>query len=99
MTCLRTKTGAARPSRTRADVPCPGDLLLLYTDGVIECVGTSGSRFGADGLQRALYGRYDNAQTMLDHVVDVVETFRNGVELSDDLTLVVLRVSPEPAAA
>lgn len=71
--------------------------LLLYTDGVVECLGAQNARFGADGLQRTLYGRYDNAQSMLDRVVAAVDTFRGELELEDDLTLVAIQLQATPA--
>jgi len=70
----------------------PQSSLLLYTDGVVECLGTDGSRFGSDGLQRTLYGKYDSAQAILDRVVTAVDAFRGELELTDDLTLVAVQM-------
>jgi sigma-B regulation protein RsbU (phosphoserine phosphatase) len=76
----------------------PSASLLLYTDGVSDCLGQSGKRFGADGLQRTLYGRYDNAQAILDRLISSIEQFRSGTELTDDLTLVAMQLQTTPAA-
>jgi serine phosphatase RsbU (regulator of sigma subunit) len=76
----------------------PSASLLLYTDGVSDCLGQSGKRFGTDGLQRTLYGRYDNAQAILDRLIASIEQFRSGTELTDDLTLVAMQLQTTPAA-
>jgi serine phosphatase RsbU (regulator of sigma subunit) len=68
--------------------------LLLYTDGVVDCLSPTGDRFGRDRLQRALYGRYDSAQKMLNHLMTEVENFRGNQELADDLTLVAIQLQP-----
>jgi serine phosphatase RsbU (regulator of sigma subunit) len=70
----------------------PQSSLLLYTDGVVECLGTGGTRFSTDGLQRTLYGRYHSAQAILDRVIAAVDAFRGGLELTDDLTLVAIQL-------
>jgi serine phosphatase RsbU (regulator of sigma subunit) len=70
----------------------PQSSLLLYTDGVVECLGSSGNRFSTDGLQRTLYGRYENAQAILDRVISAVDAFRGELELTDDLTLVAVQL-------
>jgi sigma-B regulation protein RsbU (phosphoserine phosphatase) len=75
----------------------PQASLLLYTDGVVECLGTGGARFSTDGLQRMLYGRYENAQALLDRVTNAVDDFRGGLELTDDLTLVAIQLQSSPA--
>jgi serine phosphatase RsbU (regulator of sigma subunit) len=78
--------------------------LLLYTDGVIDVQNPTGERFSEQRLQRSLYGRFDNAEDLLDAAADAVNDFRAGAELSDDLTFVALQlqgapVPKEPVAA
>jgi serine phosphatase RsbU (regulator of sigma subunit) len=68
--------------------------LLLYTDGVVDCLNSTGDRFGRDRLQRALSGRYDSAQTMLNQVMAELEQFRGPKDLADDLTLVAIQLRP-----
>jgi sigma-B regulation protein RsbU (phosphoserine phosphatase) len=75
----------------------PGASLLLYTDGVVDCVSSTGGRFGAEDLRRALYGRYDSAQAMLDAVATRIAAFRGNCELIDDLTLVAIQLPPASA--
>ncbi|HEV2294648.1 MAG TPA: PP2C family protein-serine/threonine phosphatase [Tepidisphaeraceae bacterium] len=71
--------------------------MLLYTDGAIDVQNTRGERFSEKHLQRSLYGRFDHAEDLLDAAVDAVNGFRDGRELSDDLTFVAIHL--ERAAA
>ena len=75
----------------RCSLP-PKSSLLLYTDGVVDCLNPQGDRFNKDGLERSLHGRFDRAQTMLDQVMNEIEVFRDNEELADDLTLVTIQL-------
>jgi serine phosphatase RsbU (regulator of sigma subunit) len=73
----------------------PGDLLLLYTDGVTEA-GEQGRRIGQKGLAKAL-GLLRGKTA--DHVVRTIETVAGDAQSGaprDDLALVALRVHPAP---
>jgi len=67
----------------------PGDRLFLYTDGVTEAVGPEGEMYGEGRLMEALTGCKGTVSDVLDAVNKDVEKFVNGVERSDDLTIVV----------
>lgn len=73
----------------------PGTSILLYTDGVVETEDPAGKCLRLDGLRRALSGRIDNAETLLQRAVSAVNTFRRGQELRDDLTLVAVHLLPQ----
>lgn len=75
-----------------------GTSLLLYTDGMTDVQAPDGSRLGEEGIRKALYGSFAKAQTLLDSVLDTVETFRAGREMADDLTLVAVQLAPKPTA-
>jgi sigma-B regulation protein RsbU (phosphoserine phosphatase) len=75
----------------------PQSSLLLYTDGVVECPDARDERFGTERLRRALYGRYDDATGMLDHVIGAVNHFRGNRDLDDDLTVVAVQLQPTAA--
>ena len=69
-----------------------GDLLLLYTDGVLECKNGKRERFGEGRLVNAFGsapGR--TAGEALDHIMGHVKEFIDPDEARDDLTLVVLK--------
>jgi len=79
----------------------PGDMLLVYTDGVIEARNQSGEEFGADRLAEVLrvHGQRPVSE-LLRRIVAGVECYAGG-RLEDDLTLVAARcegAQPLPAA-
>jgi serine phosphatase RsbU (regulator of sigma subunit) len=76
-----------------------GSAMVLYTDGVLDAQDSAGQRFSREGLLKSLYGRYEHAHAIIDHVVDAVDAFRGPVELPDDLTLVAIQLQEAPLAA
>ncbi len=76
----------------RTVVLAPGDLILLYTDGITDAQGPSGDRFGDDRLLAALEAtRGASAQGVVDRLRDDVNGFQGNVEPADDITIVALR--------
>lgn len=71
----------------------PGDIIFLYTDGVIEAINAKGKMFGFESLKQACldYSQL-SSQEMLDAVRERVFNFIGGKEQFDDLTLLVFRV-------
>jgi sigma-B regulation protein RsbU (phosphoserine phosphatase) len=70
----------------------PGDLLALYTDGIPEAFGPSGEQFGQERLAAALRQAGGlPAREALQQVRDEVQAFVAAEQLSDDVTLIVLR--------
>jgi len=81
-----------------------GASMLLYTDGASDAIAPDGERFMVEGLQKAFYGRFATAQSIIDAVVDAVDQFRGERDLPDDVTLVAIqlqtssvKVAREPA--
>jgi serine phosphatase RsbU (regulator of sigma subunit) len=69
----------------------PGDLLVLYTDGVTEATNADGQEFGESRIIDTLRAHVDYAPaTLVDVIVRAVQQFANG-EQADDITLVVAR--------
>jgi serine phosphatase RsbU (regulator of sigma subunit) len=67
-----------------------GDVLVLYTDGVIEAENASGSQFGIARLSRELeYCGTGSAQLVRDHLLATVTQFMS--EQRDDIALLVAR--------
>ena len=66
-----------------------GDILFLYTDGVTEAVGPDGSMYGESRLEDVLVRARGTTGDVLDSVDSDVRAFVNGVERSDDMTIVV----------
>jgi sigma-B regulation protein RsbU (phosphoserine phosphatase) len=70
----------------------PGDTLVAYSDGVLECRNASGEEFGSDRLIAALgeIGK-QSAQTTLMMLLAFVQDFANGLPLCDDVSLTVIQ--------
>jgi serine phosphatase RsbU (regulator of sigma subunit) len=74
----------------------PGDVLLLYTDGVSEAESPAGEQFGPRRLEECLKRLRDgSANEILKGVVDAVTAWAAERGVSDDLTLVVVKAKRE----
>ncbi|MFV9673957.1 MAG: SpoIIE family protein phosphatase [Anaerolineales bacterium] len=70
----------------------PGQLLVLYTDGVTEAYGGERGIFGLSRLRNLVLGLDDwEANHVVDAIVKRVIQFRGQPDLSDDLTVLTLR--------
>ena len=80
----------------RSDVTAiePGSSLLLYSDGLTECLGPEGTQFGMANLTRSFA---DSGGVTPREVVrslrDALDGFRGGVPLSDDLTILAAKLA------
>jgi sigma-B regulation protein RsbU (phosphoserine phosphatase) len=71
----------------------PGDLLLLYTDGVVECESPSGEELGEEGLAEIVAAEaLLPAPALCDRILDAADGRRAGGPREDDMTVVVMRV-------
>jgi serine phosphatase RsbU (regulator of sigma subunit)/pSer/pThr/pTyr-binding forkhead associated (FHA) protein len=70
----------------------PGDLLLLYSDGVTEAVSPDGEEYGQDRLVRtALEFAGQSARAVVEEINKSVESFTDGAPPIDDMTMLVVR--------
>lgn len=70
----------------------PGDILVIYTDGIVEAMNAKQEEFGEDALLRILHeNRHLDARGLLTAITAAVQQFSAG-EQSDDLTLLVAQV-------
>jgi serine phosphatase RsbU (regulator of sigma subunit) len=70
----------------------PGDMLVAYSDGVLECRNTAGEEFGTDRLLAALrQANQSSAKATLMTLLAVVQDFANGNPPSDDISLTVIQ--------
>ncbi len=68
------------------------DLLMLYTDGVVESEDSAGSMFGEERLERFLADhRARPVEDLLNGLVESVLSFTGKPEAADDLTVIALR--------
>ena len=69
-----------------------GDILVAYSDGVVECRNSVGEEFGVAGVRAALQNAdRRSAQQTLVQLLAAVQDFANGNSLCDDLSLVVVQ--------
>jgi tetratricopeptide (TPR) repeat protein len=71
----------------------PGDVLLLFSDGIIEAMNDAREMFGFDRLIDTLttLDRSADAHTILATIVEAIHQHSGAVELHDDITLIVVR--------
>jgi serine phosphatase RsbU (regulator of sigma subunit) len=83
----------ARGSWPMREVPFgEGDLLCLYSDGVVEAIDSSGVEYGAERLVHLLQGGKNVAVSQLGPTVAAaLESFPVGGALEDDCTLLLVR--------
>lgn len=73
----------------------PGDVAVLYTDGVTEAMDPDGVPFGQERLEKLLASALpDSAEGICQALVQAVTTHAGGAEQSDDITHIVLRARP-----
>ncbi|HJV35300.1 SpoIIE family protein phosphatase [Geomonas sp.] len=69
-----------------------GDLLLLYTDGLVEAEGKGGELFGTERLRDLLAAHHNrSAAEILTAVVDEVHRFSGTTSLQDDTSLFLIK--------
>jgi serine phosphatase RsbU (regulator of sigma subunit) len=70
----------------------PGDLLVVYTDGIVEAVDPADEEFGLERLEEICRDQRNIPLADLSTAIDrTLEAFAKGVPFHDDRTLVVLR--------
>ncbi len=70
----------------------PDDMLLLYTDCLIEQKNNHAEEFGIERVKKAFqYAKGDTAQAICNEILDAFNQFRGDVALNDDLTVMVLK--------
>jgi len=71
----------------------PGDLVIAYTDGVVEAANPRGEEWGVEGLfEAAKSSRGRTARAVVDAIFERLDNFSRG-SLADDATVVALRVN------
>jgi sigma-B regulation protein RsbU (phosphoserine phosphatase) len=75
----------------------PGDLLMVYTDGVTEAESIAGEPFGLQGCQRLLAAAGQGPLgALLSGLRQSLRGFTGSHHLEDDATLLLLRRRPDP---
>jgi sigma-B regulation protein RsbU (phosphoserine phosphatase) len=70
----------------------PGDVLLLYTDGLVEAQDAQGGQFGIERLIEALgTSQGFPPAIIMSQLAGALDGFTGGTVLEDDLTAVCVR--------
>jgi sigma-B regulation protein RsbU (phosphoserine phosphatase) len=70
----------------------PGDMVVLYSDGITEADSAGSGMFGEDRLAEILtQNRTSRSSEIVDAILLAVDTFREETPISDDMTIVVLK--------
>jgi sigma-B regulation protein RsbU (phosphoserine phosphatase) len=73
----------------------PGDVLVFFSDGIVDALNAEGEMFGTERLEAVLRNHPSgchSAQATVDAILAAVAAFQSGTAHFDDETLVVLRV-------
>jgi phosphoserine phosphatase RsbU/P len=71
----------------------PGDLIVFFSDGIVDAVDDTGDMFGNDRLNAVLQSQtHPTAASTVDAILKAVTDFQDGTDHFDDETVVVLRV-------
>ena len=72
----------------------PGDLIVFFSDGIVDAENSRGEMFGTERLATLLQRHptaTQSAQATVDAILEAVNLFQSGTEHFDDETVVVLR--------
>ena len=70
-----------------------GDLVIFYTDGVVEALNKKGKMYGFERFIEVIKSnRGLDAEIFLEKLIDDVNSFVGKAEQHDDLTIVVIKV-------
>jgi phosphoserine phosphatase RsbU/P len=76
----------------------PGDLIVFFSDGIVDAVNAEEEMFGEERLSKLLESQSQpTAQSSVDSILEAVTEFQAGTAHFDDETIVVLRVLEPPA--
>ncbi|MGZ3722131.1 MAG: PP2C family protein-serine/threonine phosphatase, partial [Bdellovibrionales bacterium] len=79
----------------------PGDIVVLYTDGLPELLNKDGQVWGERGFWETVCQACTNtesAEASTGHIIEKVNAYRGQSELADDITLCLLQYSGEASA-
>ncbi len=70
----------------------PGDILIMYTDGVTESVNRNNEEFGVERLESVVkQHRHLPAEEIRDAIIRAVIEYSDGQEQFDDITIIVMK--------
>jgi serine phosphatase RsbU (regulator of sigma subunit)/pSer/pThr/pTyr-binding forkhead associated (FHA) protein len=79
-----------KPKQTRL---APGDVIVMYTDGVTEAVNVDNQMFGEERLEKLVRDNVSqSAEGIKRRILDAVLGFTAGLPQGDDITLIILKM-------
>jgi sigma-B regulation protein RsbU (phosphoserine phosphatase) len=79
----------------------PGDLVFLYTDGILDVENPEGKKWGERAFLKALLDSANtgvNAESKIEKLRMDLNQFRSGASLADDVTMVMCEYQRQEAA-
>jgi sigma-B regulation protein RsbU (phosphoserine phosphatase) len=73
----------------------PGDVVVFYTDGLVEARSREGAMFGLEGLSAAVAGAPRQAQAVLETLFAACAAFAGAESPLDDQTAIVLHIQDQ----
>jgi sigma-B regulation protein RsbU (phosphoserine phosphatase) len=71
----------------------PGDLLVLYTDGISEAMDRNNEEWGEERMMQAIRTcQSQPAEQMIENLMTAADAFASGAPQHDDMTMVVMRM-------
>ncbi|PJZ70416.1 hypothetical protein CH373_04905 [Leptospira perolatii] len=77
----------------RAIDTCPGDKLLLYTDGLVESMNHERKMFGIDRVEKILFDNFHLSNQDISNRLNM-ELMEHASEFRDDVTFILLEIPP-----
>jgi ketosteroid isomerase-like protein len=78
----------------------PGDVVVVFSDGVTEALSVTGLEFGEDRLASVIRAERDQAPAALvHHILEAVKSFADGARQTDDVTVFVLKYVGQPSVS
>ena len=70
----------------------PGDLLVIFSDGITEAINPDDVEFGEDSLAELLAAhRGDSSARLIERTIEAARSHAAGRPQADDMTIVVLK--------
>jgi serine phosphatase RsbU (regulator of sigma subunit) len=70
----------------------PGDIMVLYTDGITEAKNSRGDEFGSDHLLRTLLEvKEKTSREIQEHLINRLYEFSGSKEINDDYTTMIVK--------
>jgi serine phosphatase RsbU (regulator of sigma subunit) len=74
-------------------LPSGGQIIFLSTDGIWEACNQKGEMFGKDPVYEIIRNHFsDDANVILEAILNRLNSFQDGATIEDDVTLVVVKI-------